>query len=580
MPKIEVNENLFFSLVGRRMKADELEAVLPAAKAELDEWDEQPGAAPEARTIKIELNDTNRPDLWSTAGLARQLRLHAGQPRPEYPFFSRAGDEKPATRKVLVEESVKGVRPWLAGFVVSGKAVTDPILRDMIQTQEKVCWNFGRKRRTVSMGIYRSASIKWPVTYKGVKPDSVRFVPLQGDRPMNLNEILKEHPKGKEYGFINEKEPLHPLLTDSTGSILSYPPIINSADLGAVQVGDTELFVELTGTDLVSVLLAANIVACDLSDMGYKVEPVAVEYGYDTGYGSRMTCPFYFQKPVSVEAGRVSKLLGRPFSVTDVANAVSRMGSGTQTHGQYVTAFPAEYRNDFLHPVDIVEDVMIGYGMDAFKPERPHDFTIGRLSPIETFSRKAKGILVGLGYQEMIYNYLGSGKDFAERMGVDPSTLVHITNPMSENFEYVRSSSLPSLLYSESISSKAAYPHRLFEVGKVALKRPSENYGVATRQYLGLLSAHAGADFNEAAAHMATLLYYLGREFTVADPATQPAGGQGGEDPRFIPGRQAAILFKGKAVGIYGEIHPRVLEAWGITTPCAGGELDLDALLA
>jgi phenylalanyl-tRNA synthetase beta chain len=34
----------------------------------------------------------------------------------------------------------------------------------------------------------------------------------------------------------------------------------------------------------------------------------------------------------------------------------------------------------------------------------------------------------------------------------------------------------------------------------------------------------------------------------------------------------------GKQVGIFGEIHPRVLESWGIQVPCAAGEIDMDAL--
>jgi phenylalanyl-tRNA synthetase beta chain len=576
MPKIEVNENLFFSLLGRRYSPAELEEIFPAAKAELDEWNPKEGPAGEAggdeRSIKIELNDTNRPDLWSTAGVARQLRLHAGAPRPEYPFFSREGALKPASRKVRVEESVKGVRPFLAGFVVKGSGVTDGVLKDMIQTQEKLAFNFGRKRKTVSMGIYRSSSIHWPVSYKGVAPDSVRFVPLQGDRSMTLTEILAEHPKGKDYASILQNHPLHPLLIDASGAILSYPPIINSADLGAVKVGDTELFVEVTGTDMPSVALSASIVACDLTDMGYLVEPVAVEYAYDTPFGKNLVFPYYFQKPVSVEAARVTKLLGRNFSVQEVAGAISRMGSTVETHGQYVTAFPPEYRNDFLHAVDLVEDVMIGCGMASFTPERPKDFTIGRLSPIEVFSRKAKSTLVGMGYQEMIYNYLGSGKDYVERMGISASDLVRISNPMSENYEFVRNSALPSLLSSEAASSKAAYPHMLFEVGKVALRRKSENYGVATRQYLSLLSAHADAGFNEMAAHIATLLFYLGREFSVVEPEAA--------DPRFIAGRQASILYKGQPIGVYGEIHPRVLEAFSITMPCVGAELDLDSLLA
>ncbi|MDP3178637.1 MAG: phenylalanine--tRNA ligase subunit beta [Spirochaetaceae bacterium] len=575
MPKIEVNESLFFSLLGRRPGKAELEEALTCAKAELDEWSD-PGEAGEKsvpkdeRIIKIELNDTNRPDLWSTAGLARQLRVRATGQRPSYPFFSAKGDPRPASRRVIVEETVKGCRPFLAGFVVSGKEISDAVLKDVIQTQEKLCWNFGRKRRSVSMGIYRTSIIVWPVRYRAVPPDSVSFVPLQGDRPMTLTEILREHPKGREYGFINQNEKLHPLLTDSKGAILSYPPIINSADLGAVKVGDTELFVELTGTDLVSVTLSASIVACDFADAGYRIEPVAVEYPYDTAFGRVVTFPYYFQSPVSVEAAKAAKLLGRQMSVQAVREAVERMGCATEVHGQYVTAYPAEYRNDFLHPVDIVEDVMMGMGMETFEPERPRDFTIGRLSPVEIISRKAKGTLVGLGYQEMIYNYLGSRKDLVERMGSDGLRAVRISNPLSENFEFVRDSILPNLLGSETVSSRASYPHRIFEAGKVAFLDGRLNYGVATRQRLGFLIVHAEADYNEAASHVATLLYFLGREYSVSEA----------NDERFIPGRQATINCGDEAIGVFGEIHPRVLEAWGIAMPSAGGEIDLEALLA
>ena len=572
MPKIEVNESLFFSLLGRRWGHAELEEKLTGAKAELDEWimeGESAGVDADQRTIKIELNDTNRPDLWSTAGLARAMRIRETGVRPDYPFFSREGKPAPSTRRVVVEASVKDVRPFLAGFFVSGKAITDAVLKDIIQTQEKLCWNFGRKRRSVSMGIYRTAIIEWPVHYKAVAPDSVRFVPLQGDRPMTLTEILREHPKGREYGFINEPHKLHPLLTDAKGAVLSYPPIINSNDLGAVQVGDTELFVELTGTDLASVTLSASIVACDFADSGYRVEPVKVEYPFDTPFGRDVTFPYYFQVPVSVEAARVSKLLGKPFSVQAVRDAVERMGSDTDSHGQYVTVYPPEYRNDFLHAVDIVEDVMMGKGMAFFEPERPRDFTIGRLSPIELLSRKAKAILAGLGGQEMIYAYLGSGKDLVERMGTGDAEIVRISNPMAESFEYVRPSILPSLLGSESVSSRAPYPHRIFEAGKVAFRNPLENYGVSTRARIAFLLAHGSADYNEAASQVATLMFFLGKEYTIAET----------EDPRFIPGRQARIIHKGDPIGIFGEVHPRVLEAWNIAMPCVAAELDLDSLL-
>ena len=178
--------------------------------------------------------------------------------------------------------------------------------------------------------------------------------------------------------------------------------------------------------------------------------------------------------------------------------------------------------------------------------------------------------MAGLGYQEMIYNYLGSGKDFITKMNVPADGAIRIANPMTENFEYVRPSVLPGLFQSEAVSSKAPYPHRIFEAGKVAFIDESQNYGSSTRQRAGLLCSHQSADYNEMAGVVSALLYYLGAEYTVEDC----------DDPRFLPGRQARVMVKGTDVGLFGEVHPAVLENWGITMPCAAGELDLDLLLS
>ncbi|MDR1143836.1 MAG: phenylalanine--tRNA ligase subunit beta [Spirochaetaceae bacterium] len=602
MPKIEVNEAAFYALAGCPggksiwQTRDAFEEALSCAKAELDEDSDKSLPVPE-RVLKIELNDTNRPDLWGTAGCARQLRVYNGGKAPEYPFFSSPGKPKTAGHKVIVEAPVQKVRPYLAGFIASGKAISDPMLRDMIQTQEKLAWNFGRKRRTISMGLYRSSIIRWPIMYKGVDPDSVSFVPLQWDTPLSLREILKQHPKGKEYAFIQEHEPVHPLLTDASGSVLSYPPIINSADLGAVQVGDTDLFVELTGTDQAAVTLAASIVACDMADNGFTIEPVEVEYHFDTPFGRTCVTPYYFQEPVFCSLARIEKYLGRGINADDCVKALARMGvraeklpgtergpgtgagtgdgtgagTGDETGAKVpgVKAWPPEYRNDFLHAADVMEDIMMGRGLADFRPERPRDFTIGRLTAVTLLSRRIKELMTGLGYQEMIYNYLGSRKDLVDNMRGDGKRIIRISNPMTENYEYVRDSILASLVQSESVSGHAAYPHRIFETGKVAYRDPEENYGTATRQYLGFLHAGAESGFNTAAAELQTLFYYLSRDYGVEESA----------DRRFIPGRAAAITHGGKNIGVFGELHPEVLENWGITVPCTACEFDAEALL-
>jgi len=568
MPKIDVQEQLFFELLGKKMSLDELEALLPIAKAELDEKPDM-SQKPEERTIKIELNDTNRPDLWSTAGIARQLKTYLSGTMTGYPFFSAEGNLQKARYTITVDASVKEVRPYLTAFVISGKPISDAMLRDAIQTQEKLCWNFGRKRKSVSMGLYRISLISWPVTYHAVEPLKASFAPLGYEKIMNLAEILEEHPKGKEYGHILKGNKLYPLLSDSKGRILSFPPIINSNDIGAVQVGDTDLLVEFTGTDILSVALSASIVACDFADVGYTIEPVEVRYAFDTPLGRNQVYPFYFQLPTTVDIARASALLGKSISTEKAREALARMGVESEIHGQFVKAWPPVYRNDFLHQVDLIEDIMIGIGLEQFEPEKPQDFTIGRLTPIEEFSRLAKNIMVGLGFQEMIYNYLGSRRDFIEKMGLSDEGVIRIANPMTENYEYVRPSILPSLLQSESVSAKAVYPHKIFEIGKVAFIDHSFNTHTSTRQRLAFLTAHGTADFNEAANTVSVLAYYLGIPYEV-----QPS-----DDVRFIPGRQAQLMLNGKPAGIFGEVHPQVLENWDITMPCVAGEFDLEFIM-
>jgi len=587
MPKIEVNEQVFYTLAdhpGGWKNKEEFEEILTCAKAELDEDSDK--SLPESeRTLKIELNDTNRPDLWGTAGCARQLRVYNSGKIPEYGFFSRQGDDKKTNKKVKIEESVKKVRPYIAGFIAKGKIITDPMLRDMIQTQEKLAWNFGRKRRAISMGLYRIALIKWPIIYKGADPDSVSFIPLQGtdnDQPfgsLTLNEILKQHPKGREYSFILEKETVHPLLTDSNGFILSYPPIINSNDLGAVEVGDSEIFVELTGSDMYTLTLAASIVACDLADNGFDIEPVEMEYEYNTPFGRNPVFPRYYQAPVFCSLSRVEKFLGEKLNADECVQALARMGvkaekttdmeRGSKIMSEGVRAYPPEYRNDFLHAADVIEDIMIGRSLSSFKSQRPSDATIGRLLPVTLFSRQVKESLIGLGYQEMIYNYLGSRKDLIGNMRSSGDRIIRIFNPMTENFEYVRDSVIASLMASESISSRSVFPHKIFEVGKIAYLDDSENYRSSTCQYAGFLHAGSDANFNTAAADLQTMFYYLSRKYEVEESF----------DPRFIPGRAADIIYKGKSIGVFGEIHPEVLENWGISVPCTAGEFDLDMLI-
>ena len=77
------------------------------------------------------------------------------------------------------------------------------------------------------------------------------------------------------------------------------------------------------------------------------------------------------------------------------------------------------------------------------------------------------------------------------------------------------------------------------------------------------------ASFNDVSSHLSAVFFYLSRDYDL-----EPA-----EDPRFVSGRLGAVLYKGRRIGVVGEIHPAVLESWGIQQPTAAGEIELDAIL-
>ncbi|GKS56773.1 phenylalanine--tRNA ligase beta subunit [Nitrospira sp.] len=547
---------------GMRLTPAQLEALLPLVKGEFKGQDSETGE------WRVELQDSNRPDLWCCEGIARQVRTkRAGRP-PVYPFFHT---KKPPTRQVRVARGMDKVRPYVAACAALGYEVTQSGLAQLIQTQEKLADIFGRKRRTVSIGVYRLPAIQFPVTYDLVDPNGARFTPLGMDTPMTLGEILMVHPKGLEYGSIVSGGNRLPVLRDEVQQVLSFPPIINSREIGEVRVGDQDLFIEVTGTDLHMVVLALNIFAVNLSDRGAKIEPVEVHYPYQTPLGKRVRTPGDFGQCRRVPFSAIGTALGESLKPTEVRRTLRAYGYDVSTSGQHLTVKLPPYRNDLMHTVDVVEDVAICRGYDSFTPEMPQQFTVGGLSQIEQRSDRMRDLMVGLGYQEVISNILGSRQEYVERMRVQETEwgqVVEVDNVMSLNYACLRPSLLPSLLRVESASGRAFYPHRLFEAGEVAHPNSSSAVGSDTRLALGVLAVHAGVTFSELHSALDLLLYYAGYTYELR-PLTHPS---------FLEGRAGEIVVKESSVGYVGELHPEVLDQWQITVPAAAFELDLSAL--
>jgi phenylalanyl-tRNA synthetase beta chain len=146
---------------------------------------------------------------------------------------------------------------------------------------------------------------------------------------------------------------------------------------------------------------------------------------------------------------------------------------------------------------------------------------------------------------------------------------VEVDNVMSLSFSCLRQWILPSLLRVEAASSRAFYPHRLFEAGDVAIPDHSHELGSRTETVLGGVIAHAAAHFSEIHSSLDVLFYYMGKEYTL-----QPL-----PHPSFLEGRAGAIVVSGHALGVIGEVHPEVLERWQIGVPVVALEVNLSQLI-
>lgn len=562
MPTIDIKKRDLDGLIRTKITVSELERHLMLAKAELKDYN------PDTDDLKIELSDSNRPDLWSAEGVARQIRF-ALTGRPEtYPFFRHDGK---GIRKINVSRDMKSVRPFIAACTARGIVMNEDILAQMIQSQDKLSEIFGRKRATVSIGIYELDRITFPIEYKLVDPHDPKnaFTPLGMEQKMTPAEIIERHPKGIAYGDIVKHHPKWPILMDSMGRVLSFPPIINSREIGEVKPSTKNVLIEVTGTDLGMIALTLNILAISLYDRGAVIEPIEVAYPYKTNLGMSAVFPVDISREITIKLAGFADLLGEDVSFADVKRRLAAYGYKVSPARGAVKVMVPPYRDDIMHPVDVIEDYAVSRGYYSFTPVMPHEFTVGAVSDIELLSDKVRTHMVGAGFQEIMSNILGAREDMDDILA-EGDRFVEVANPMSLAYSVLRNMVIPSLLRVESASSKAFYPHRIFEVGEIAIMDPDHIMGSRTELNLGALVSHPAANFSEAHSYLDVLLYYLGIDYTL----------EVSESPIFMHGRCGKVVSNGVELGLIGEVRPEVLERREITMPCAAFEINLDRILA
>jgi phenylalanyl-tRNA synthetase beta chain len=489
----------------------------------------------------------DRPDLFSPEGVARVMRGYLGIETglSSYPV-------KPSGIKFTVDPALANIRPVLGAAVIRGVSFDDESIQSIMSLQESLHWAVGRGRSKVAIGIHDLVTVKPPFRYIA-SPRSRKFIPLDYTESMTMDEILEKHPKGRDYAKIVKDFPLFPLIVDTDDHVLSFPPIING-ERTRVTLDTKNILLDTTGTDKRAVAVAVNIICTAMAEAGANIE--SVEIG---GVQTPTLAPA--ERTVSVQ--ECSRLLGIELTAASMAELLRKMRFGAEPEGtDKVKVQVPCYRADIMHDWDLFEDVAIAYGYDRLESQPPKTFTVGKPHPVQVNAALAREAFCGLGYLEVMPFTLTNEDVLYRKMQRDERKgVLRVMHPISIENTVVRTELLPLLLEFLTLNRHRELPQRLFTVGDVV-------DSCLTYQQAAGVSTHPDADFSEAYASADAMLHELSIDYTVKESA----------DAAFIEGRRGDIIVDGKKIGVFGEIHPAVLNAFEIEHSVAAFEFDLRAV--
>ena len=510
--------------------------------------------------IRVEYNP-NRPDLSSDYGVARALRglLDTETGLPKFKLSGRSG------LAVSIEDAaaIRRVRPYLVALVAKNGKLDEETLKQLIAMQEDLHNGVGRKRRKASIGIHNLDVIRFPVTYKAVSGD-YSFTPLNESSKFSIYQILKDLEIGRQYGHILSAFDRYPIILDRAGTVLSLPPIINGQ---ATKVNDKcrNLFVEVTATDQEIAEDVLAILAITLHDAGFEITTVSI-----IGSGSRRKIETPQMKPklISADVSYVNSILGLMLDTKQIITCLKRSRLDAKAAGRkkIICTIP-RYRTDISDPVDISEEVAIGYGIYNFEPNFPTSPTAGKRSSLSAYFNTIREAMIGLGMIESLNFILTSKEMQYNAFGITAGDVLSVESSKSTEHEILRDSLIPLLLQSLSYNIHEQYPQRLFEIGKTFLKSTEvtdERWSIAA------VIADTDVDYTEIKSTMQALL----RSCFGIEATTKAS-----TNHMFMEGRCADVILDGKSVGTLGEIVPLALENFKLRMPVAAFEIDLLAII-
>ena len=500
----------------------------------------------DAKTVGVEYSP-NRPDFGTDYGIARALRGTMGKELglPRY-------NSRPSGMSVAVDPRLASVRPYIACATATGLKMDDEDVRQLISLQEDLHNGLGRKRRRVAIGLHDMAAVVPPINYSA-KPSSFRFVPLDGTGEMSIGGILADTEQGRLYGGVFKGKKLYPVITDARGTVLSFPPIING-NATKVSTKTRGLFIDVTSTEVRAGDDVLAVLATTLADMGASLGSVKVNYSRS----SRRT-PDLRPSKVPLNTDMISDVLGLDLSRKLVVESLRRSRLGVE--GSVVVV--PRYRLDIIHPVDIAEEVALGYGFDRISPLYPESRQPGAFNSLSQFLERAADILAGSGVVELMTYELVDEETLYAKFGRPSEKRIQVENPRSIDHSILRDSLVPSLMAALAKNVKEEYPQRVFEIGRVYLR---EKGTVSEEWRLCCLIAHSQSSFTEAKMYLESFVRLMAGREAATRPSLHWA---------FAPGRCGVASLGGTPIGHVGEIAPEAISAFHMGVPVSGFEMRL-----
>jgi phenylalanyl-tRNA synthetase beta chain len=270
---------------------------------------------------------------------------------------------------------------------------------------------------------------------------------------------------------------------------------------------------------------------------------------------------------VRVRPARARKLLGYDVADGEMHAILARLACMPEPDGEAIRATPPSWRFDLAIEEDFIEEIARVHGYEHV-PVRP-PVVASAMSHLHEGDRDRfdlRHALAASGYQEVV-NYSFVSEDW-ERDFAGNESPVRLANPIASHMGVMRTTLLGGLVQTLRANlNRGESRVRVFEVGRCfegseadAAVQPERIAALAfgTRepeQWAEAGSKGALADFFDAKGDLETLA------------GTQVLQFNAGTHPAAHPGRCAIVSQGGRAIGVVGELHPRLQQLYDLLEP-------------